>query len=644
MKDQDLMTHSEEQVTNNLEEQKSTSTPEETVIEVPAEETNAEIPELSIESENTDSKQEPIVLSTEKESDKTPDVDFSSMTKHELVTLLSETISEEYNNSVKEKVEVIRSVFYTKHKEDQSAILKKYLADGGIEEDFDLGKNDLEVQMKSLLKEFREKKHIFSKKIESEKEDNLKKKYEVIESIKNLSQSDEATGNPFNKFKELQKQWFNIGMVPQSSLKHMWDSYHHNVEQFYDFVKINDELKQLDFKRNLDAKTLLCENTEALSKESSIIKAFNLLQDFHDQWREIGPVERELKESLWLRFKAATTYINKKHQDHYEGVKTKQRENLAAKAELCAQVEEIASRDFEEHKEWNKASKNIIEIQDLWRNIGFAPKKENDQIYKRFRTACDEFFTRKREYYLQLKDVLNVNMDQKIELCLKAESLCDSTDWKRTTDELIAIQKQWKEIGAVPRKDSDVVWLRFRSACDSFFNNKTDHYKSLESEYETNLVLKKELITKLENYIITDNFSTDLENLKQFQQEWNNIGHVPFAGKDKIIKEFRNLINAFYDKLKTDVASKELERFKSKIDSYKSNSRTDDKIISEKNKMQVKLKQMEADIIVWENNLGFFSNSKSADSLIADFKKKIEKAKENAIFLKEKIKLIDQIS
>jgi len=654
MKDQDLMTHSEKQVENNLEGketkqnlQELTANEEVFKEKVLIEDQTVPVDEAVAQQQSTTeeikSEEAQLASNTDEAVKEIASVDYASMTKTELVDSLSETVSLEYSNGMKTNVEIIRSLFYTKHKEDQILSLKAYLADGGLEEDYDVSQSDDELRVKSLLKEFREKKHVFSKKIELEKDENLKKKYAIIEKIKQLANSDEAQGNPFSIFKNLQKQWFEIGMVPQSALKHMWDSYHHNVEKFYDYVKINQELKELDFKHNLDAKTLLCENAEALIGESSIVDAFKLLQDLHDQWREVGPVTRELKEDLWQRFKAATTKINKKHQDHYEDIKSKQRENLAQKAILCGQVEEIASRDFEQHKEWNNASKEIIEIQNSWRNIGFAPRKENDQIYKRFRSACDEFFARKRDYYLQLKDVLNVNLEQKIELCIKAESLKESADWKRTTDELIAIQKQWKEIGAVPRKDSDIIWNRFRSACDCFFNNKTEHYNSLETEYVVNLEAKRKLIDRLKEFSLSENFASDIETLKQIQQEWTTIGHVPFNEKDKVIKEFRVLINSFYDNMKTEGSSMELERFKSKVDAYKLSSRPDDKIANEKSKLQLKLKQLESDIILWENNLGFFANSKSADSLIADFKKKIEKAKENVSFLKEKIRVINKL-
>ena len=439
----------------------------------------------------------------------------------------------------------------------------------------------------------------------------------------------------------MQNKWREIGSVPQAKLKDLWDTYHHHVENFYDFIKINKELRDLDLKKNLEAKIDLCEKAEELLVEPSIIKAFNVLQKYHEQWREVGPVPRDKKDELWERFKAATSIVNKKHQDYFEGRKNEQKKNLDAKVALCEKVEEIANIEIESHRDWDEKSKELIELQKVWRTIGFAPKKDNNKIYERFRLASDKFFDRKREFYNQNKEEQNNNLQLKTDLCVQAETLKDSTDWKKTADEFIAIQKAWKEIGPVPRKYSDAIWKRFRAACDYFFENKAKHFSSIDKEQLENLRLKKELLEEVKEFALTGDDSADLDKLKDFQRRFTEIGHVPFKEKDAIQNEFREVINKHFDTLRVDERRRNLMKFKNKVANNSSSGKGMSKNRFEREKYMTKLKQLETDLALLDNNIGFFANTKNASALIDDVNQKIASTKEKIEFLKEKIRIMD---
>jgi hypothetical protein len=387
----------------------------------------------------------------------------------------------------------------------------------------------------------------------------------------------------------------------------------------------------------------LCEHTEELLVEPSVLKAFNTLQKYHEQWREIGPVPHDNKDDIWERFKSVTAKINKKYQEFFEGRKTEQKKNLEAKTALCEKVEEINTLEPENYKEWDEKSKELIELQKVWRTIGFAPKKDNNRIYDRFRTACDEFFNKKREFYSKNKELQQNNLQMKIDLCVQAESLKDSTDWKKTTQDLINIQKQWKEIGPVPRKHSDIVWKRFRAACDSFFEQKSEHFSDVDSAQVDNLKLKEDLITEVTNFKSKGNVDDNLKSLKGFQRRWTEIGHVPFKKKDEIQSQFREAINKLFDELNIDEDKRNLLKFKSKMASFSESNRGQSKMRMERDKYMNKLKQLENDLVLLDNNIGFFAKSKNAESLIADVEKKIELTKQKIETLKEKIRVIDDL-
>jgi len=567
--------------------------------------------------------------------------DYTLMEKSELVDRLTLLLENKPAKGIKDRLDAIKHNFYKKHNEEVAEAKKKFLADEGKEDEFDFGKDELELKMKGLLYKYRESKVVYTRSLEQEKEINLKTKLQIIEDIKDLINRKEAFDKTFHEFRDLQKKWHETGMVPQPALKNLWDNYHHHVENFYDYIKINKELRDLDLKKNLETKVRLCEETEKLVDDSSVVKAFNTLQKYHEQWREIGPVPREKKELIWERFKAATTIINRNHQGFYEGLKSEQKTNLEKKIVLCDKVEAIAGSEIESHKDWNASSKEILDLQKEWRTIGFAPKSDNNKIYQRFRVACDLYFDKKRKFYLKLKDKLGDNLVRKTELCEQAETLQDSTDWKGTTDKLIAIQKEWKTVGPVPRKVSEELWVRFRAACDKFFSSKSKHFDHIDSDHVENLKLKEEIINKIKYFELSENNDENLSVLREFQKEWTQVGHVPFKKKDKIQDEFRRALNAIYDKMDLDTGNKEVQKFQLKIDNFLGMNHSEDKIIGERNKIAGKIKQLETDIGLWENNIGFFSASKTSGLIVKEIEEKIEKGKESLKLLQEKLKVID---
>ncbi len=571
-------------------------------------------------------------------------VDLTKYTQVELVNALREVLDNpDDHEDLKAEIDTIKSAFYKKRNENIEQAKKEFVEGGGIEEDFEAEEDPYENDIKDLLRRFKRIRIEHNKNLDQEKEENLKRKYEVIEKIKGLINNEESINKTFNEFRDLQREWREIGLVPQSKMKNLWDLYHFHVENFYDYIKINRELRDLDLKKNLEMKINLCENAEELLVEPSIIKAFNMLQKYHEQWREIGPVPRENKDDIWERFKTVTAKINKKHQDFFEGRKEEQKKNLEAKAALCEKVEEINSMEMENYKEWDEKSRELIELQKIWRTIGFAPKKDNTKIYDRFRTACDEFFNKKREFYSKNKEIQQNNLQMKIDLCLQAEALRDSDDWKKTTQDLINIQKQWKEIGPVPRKHSDVVWKRFRAACDFFFEKKSEHFSDIDSEQVDNLKLKEDLIEEVINFKSKGNVDENLKTLKSFQRRWTEIGHVPFKKKDEVQSRFREAINKLFDELNIDEDKRNLLKFKSKMASFSESNRGQNKMRMEREKYMNKLKQLENDLVLLDNNVGFFAKSKNAESLIADVEKKIEITKQKIETLKDKIRVIDDL-
>lgn len=569
--------------------------------------------------------------------------DYANFSKDQLIAELDTLVSGNEINKIRNTVELLKIWFYKKHKSEVSLAKKSFVEQGGNPDDFKPEEDNDEIRFKELYKKYKELKSTSDQQIEQAKQENLKVKYQIIEELKDLINRNEAFEITFQEFRELQKRWRETGLVPQNDLKNLWDTYHYHVEKFYDFIKLNKELRDLDLKKNLEIKFELCEKAEQLIIEPNVTKAFKNLQEYHNQWRETGPVPSDKKEELWDRFKEATAKINKKHQDYYESLKNEQNTNLQAKTALCEKVEEILSIDIQKPKKWEEKTKELVEIQKLWKTIGFAPKKDNNKIYQRFKEACDAFFARKRSYYEQVKGDQTNNLQIKLDLCVQAESLSESTEWKKTTEDYINLQKRWKEVGPVPRKHSDELWKRFRAACDVFFNRKNSHFASLDSQQEENLKLKLELIEEVEKFIPESDQRLTINKLADFQKRWAEIGHVPIKKKDEVQIRFRAAIKKQFDTLKLDDNHRNLVSFKSKMEEMSDTNRNKNKINLERTKIYNKIREMENEIALYENNIGFFSKSNNADALIRDVRNKIERAKEQIEILKEKLKIVDDI-
>jgi len=598
--------------------------------------------------EGKDKSQSEETISDEKDKPEEPklpelNLDYNNFSKEELLQSLKDLVNLHPVHRIKNDVDNIKICFYKRLKSDNEEKKKKFLEDGNTAEDFQPEPDNLEEELKAYLKRYKELKYDYNKGLEAEKKENLIKKYEIIKQISTLVNTQESINQTFNDFKELQRTWYDIGPVPQQELNRLWETYHHHVERFYDYVNINKELRDLDLKKNFEKKVNLCLRAEELLKEQSPIKAFKELQKLHALWREIGPVNRDKKEDIWARFKETTTFINKAHQQHYELIREGQKKNLAEKSKLCEQVEEISKLEINNHKAWELKSTEIIEIQKIWKTIGFAPLRDNNQIYRRFRTACDTYFKNKREYYSKNKEIQSENLKKKTELCINAESFQESTEWKKATDELIKIQKEWKEIGPVARKHSDVVWKRFRKACDTFFDRKSEHFLGLGGEQEENLKRKLKVIKSISEIHPSDEHRVDLKQLKTFQAEWAEIGHVPYKEKDIVMKKYRDAVEKVYSELKMDDSSKSLLRFRQKIEQIGDDRRGSDKLFYEREKLANKLRLVESDIVIWENNIGFIAKSKSSEAMIKDIKMKIDKGRKNIEILRGKINLIDSI-
>jgi len=577
------------------------------------------------------------------DSDPKAAIDYSQHTREQLVDALNVLLDVKSAQRIRGEVESIKINFYKKLKAEVEKKRKDWAEAGGNIEEFEIPEDSMEPQLKELLKQYKELKAKTNRELEDQKFKNLEVKQAIIEQIKALVIKGESVNQTFQEFRELQQRWREAGPVPQANLNDLWENYHHHVQNFYDFVKINKELRDLDLKKNLEEKIKLSEKAEELILEPSIVNAFKKLQKYHNSWREIGPVPNENKTEIWERFKEATAIINRKHQEHFEKLRDEQKANYDAKNALCEKAEELAALVISSNKEWNKRSKEMIELQKVWKTIGFAPKKENNRVYERFRSACDSFFSNKRDFYEDSREVQQNNLQLKIELCIQAESLKDNSDWKKTADEMIALQKRWKEIGPVPRRQSDEVWKRFRAACDDFFNRKSKHFSQVDNKYEENLKAKEDLIAEIENYQVSDDLEANLQALKDFQRRWSEIGFVPIKKKEEIQKRYREALNKHFSKINVDESRKSIMRFKSKIDTVHGKPKQEQKLRSERDRLFNLLKQTENDIILWENNIGFFAKSKNAEQLIKDVERKIEKAKESIKLLEEKIRLIDKM-
>lgn len=545
-------------------------------------------------------------------------------------------------DATRNEVEALKQAYYKIHRSEVDELKKAFLTAGGEEKDFVAPEDETESKIKELLNVYKEKRAAILAEEERVKAANYALKLQLIDQLKALTESQEDFNKLYNDFKDIQQRWKEVKAVPQEHVSELWKNYQIYSEKFYDIIKINNQFRDYDFKKNLEMKTALCETVEKLQTEPDVISAFHQLQKLHQQWREIGPVAKELREDLWSRFKAASTIINKRHQEHFEGLKAKEQENLEAKTAICEQIENIDFPALKSFKDWEEKNKEVIALQDKWKTIGFAPKKSNVKIFERFRAACDVYFNRKSEFYKNIKDEMEKNLELKKALCEKAEALKDSTDWKSTTEKMIALQKEWKTIGSVARKHSDAVWKRFISACDYFFEQKNKNASSQKSVEQTNLAAKKALIEKI-NTIDEADHDEALAALKGYMTEWNTIGHVPFKEKDKIYKEYHEAVDKQFDRLKVDQNDRKMQTFRNSLSDMSNGERGKGKLYGEREKLMRMYERMKNELQTYENNIGFLSiSSKGGGGLLKEMERKIDKLKDEMALIIKKIDAIDE--
>lgn len=569
-------------------------------------------------------------------------VDFTSLSCEEMAGKLKELMDKYPVGALKEVMEDLPELFESQYKAEYEAALAVFTADGDSADGFVYG-DGVRERFHTLCKAYREKRVAESRQAEAEREENLKIKLGIIEELKALVQKEEIKGGTFREFRALQEKWRATGMVPQGEANGLWETYHLHVENFYNYVKIDKELRDLDWKRNLDDKTVLCEEAERLAESNDVAGAFKQLQLLHGRWKEIGPVAKEQSEAIWERFRAASGCIHEKYRRFFESLKEEQETSLRAKEELCVRAEAMAAEEHEKMSQWQAATQKVLDLQQEWRHAGTVPLKERGKIYRRFRAACDTFFERKRKFYTEWEAELERNLALKVALCERVEELKESTDWKATTDKMIACQKEWKKIGPAPRKHSNKVWARFRAACDAFFERKNEHLKGRSAEQEQNLELKKALIEEVKAFALSGNNEEDIEKLKEFQGRWGQIGFVPIKEKEAVQEEFRQVMNCWFDRLNLDEFDRDLERFRAKISSLDGGENREYKIVNEREKLVGKIRQLETDVHTWENNIGFISKSNKSEGLIRELNAKIEKTRQRLALLQEKLKALDEI-
>lgn len=540
----------------------------------------------------------------------------------------------------KNEVDYLKTSFYKLHTAERETSMKAYLEGGGKPEEYTVLPDEDEEKFKAEMGIIREKRAKMLKELEEEKEANLKKKLEIIEKIKGMVTSPEDANKSFQEFKSLQQQWKEIKSVPPAKANELWRNYQLYVEQFYDLLKLNSEAREYDFKKNLEKKIQLCEAAEKLAEEPDVISAFHQLQKLHQDYRETGPVNKEQREEIWARFKAASTVINKRHQQHFEEIKAKEEDNLVRKTELCEKVEGIVAEENKGSGDWEKHTKQIVEVQAEWKKIGFAPQKMNVKIFERFRSACDNFFTRKAEFYKEQKETFKLNAEKKRALVEKANALKDNTDWKATSEKLIALQKEWKTIGFVPKKQGDQLWADFRAACDAFFDARNAATSGQRNEEKANLEKKREIIDRLKT-VAAEGGENVQETVHKLVEEYNAVGHVPFRDKDKVYEAYRAVLDQLYSELNITIAHRKLSDFKNRIKNAAEQG--GGSLDSERGKLMRQYEALKNDVQTYENNLGFLNaSSKKGNSLIEEMNRKVQKLKDEMNLVREKIKAIDQ--
>ena len=577
------------------------------------------------------------VCADENATEETPSLQ-TYKTKKEVLARLKEIVAnKEFSN--KEEIDHLKTSFYKLHIAEREARLKEYLNAGGDPDKYQIVPDEDETVFKAEMAVIRENRTKLFQQQEAEKQANLEKKLEIINKIKAMATSPEQANKSYPEFKELQQQWKEIKAVPANKASELWRSYQLYVEQFYDLLKLNIEAREYDFKKNLELKTKLCESAEKLADEPDVISAFHQLQELHQQYREIGPVAKDLRESIWARFKAASTVINKRHQQHFEDLRAKEEDNLARKTELCEKAEAIAKAENKGASDWEKHTKEIIALQAEWKTIGFAPQKMNVKIFERFRSTCDDFFGRKAAFFKDLKDSFAANIEKKKALIEKARAMCDSTDWKSTGDKFIALQKEWKTIGGVPKKIGDQLWNDFLEACNKFFAARNAANAGVHNEERANLEKKRSIIEKLRNFT-AEGVDNVQEKVQQLIEEYNSVGHVPYKEKDNVYNDYHAALDKLYKELNISTSRRKLDNFKTNLKNVA--KRGEDALDNERGRLMRRYDQLRQEIQTYENNLGFLTaSSKKGNSLVDELKRKVQKLKDDMELVKQKIKAID---
>lgn len=581
---------------------------------------------------------------TPEQEEKLEDVEkeYEAFSFDQAVVELDRVITSLDYDAMKMRVGVLKAKGLEMLKSEKKALLEKFIADGGNKEDFVAEPSDLEKRFNTAMQLFKEKKRLFIERIEKEKQNNLDHKKEIIEGLRNLVETETNLKVLNDKFKEFQEKWKEIGPVPQSESTNLWQNYHFYVEKFFDILRINKELRTLDLKKNMEQKIKLCETAESLLLQDSINQSFKALQQLHEEWKEIGPVPEDKKDEIWERFKNASDQINQRRREYYDKLFAEQQNNYNAKVVLCEQAEELtAGKTVDSVKENNEIADKLTEMLKVWKTIGPAPVKLNDEVWERFKSTLDKFFQAKKEYFQQVKDVQMQNYNQKLNLAIQAEGIAERTDWKMATEEILKLQQEWKAIGTVPRKYSEQVWKRFRAACDKFFEAKANYFANEKDIEAENLKKKEELIEKILGIEFGEDKNANLDVIKDLQRQWTEIGFVPKKDKDRVYTAYREAVNKRFEDLKVNAEEVRRSSFKNKIDNILSNPNADRLLDKEKKFLVNKLQQLRDDINLWENNLGFFANSKNADLLKVEFQKKIDAAKAEAKDLEYKIKMMN---
>ena len=568
--------------------------------------------------------------------------DLDGLNKLQLVEMLEELVQDSDVQNIKDKVAAIRLHFNKLNKEDMDNELEKFLQGGGEADSFQHVEDPVEQRFNAAFGIFKNNRAKQNEDLEKQKQDNLAKKQGILDELKEIIASEESLKKTYDDFRALQDRWKEIGPVPAADNANLWNNYHFLVEKFFDKVRIGRELRDLDMKKNLDAKIELCEKAEELLDEKSITKAFKALQKLHEDWKEIGPVPQDKKDEIWERFKAATDKINAIRREHYAKIEEEQTANLEAKKALCEKAEEIVGEDYPSVNAWQKKSTELSEIFGVWKTVGPAGKKENEEIWQRFRGAMDSFFAKKKAFFAGLKDRQTENLERKTQLCLEAEALMESTEWKNATEQMKKLQEEWKTIGPVPKRHTDKIWKRFRAACDTFFTRKNEHFSGRRTEEDANLAAKRALLDEIKAFELGTNRNENMDAIKAFQKRWIEIGYVPMKHKDAINKEYRELIDGLFDTMRKNQNEASTNEFREMMESWKDDPNAGDRVRREGNKLQTRIQKLRDEIAVLENNIGFFAKSKNAELMRAEYEKKINKAKEDLKVLEEKLKIAEE--